>query len=96
MCCSRASQDRSFQDLLAPAATIDAASKTLTRVSGTKDCGNSGTGVDVAFEEAVLVAEDAVVADVAEVAMESLITETVPLPEFATKTSLFPESYATK
>ena len=47
------------------------------------------------LEEGVLVVEDVVVLDVAEV-VESLITETVPLPEFATKTSLFPESYATK
>lgn len=48
------------------------------------------------LEEAVLVAEDAVVVDVAEGVVASLITETVPPPRFATKTSLFPESYATK
>lgn len=80
---------------LRDAHNVDAASKTPARVSGTKDCGNSGADVDVVLEETVLVAEDVAVVDVSEAA-ESLITETVPLPEFATKISLFPESYVMK
>ena len=51
--------------------------------------------MDVVLKEIVLVAEDVVVVDVPGAA-ESLITETVPLPEFATKISLFPESYVMK